>query len=824
MSRDAVRPLPGPQQGSLPSHEERYRKLLESSPDAIYVHVGNGRLAYANPAAARLLGVPSAADLIGRRVLDFVHPEYRALVASRVGQARTAGVLPEPPVVERLVAFDGRDLYVEITGSLIEFDGQPAVQVMLRDVSRRIRTEQALERREAILSAVAHSAELLLRSTDWQQSVGEVLATLGEAAQVSCVYLFQKHLSPTGQTVVSCRHEWVAPGVKPMLGSPYAQFVPLRQRGYGALEDSLSRGEPYSGTSEDVPGSENERPDRPAVHSFCIVPVMVDDDWWGYVGFDVRGRRREWHASERDALLAAAGLLGAAIRRQYAEDAHRESEARFRGVFDASQEAIVILDTNHTVLYANPAALNAMQTPVRQAEDRPLAEVLAHLPERLDVWQARLERAARLGHPISDAEHYRRRGREVFAEWSVIPLGNDQGRTYALALILRDVTEQRLAERALRESEERHRNLFESIGDAFFLFDEDLNLVDCNDSAQVLVGVHRDELPRPVERVARQILLPRGDLESFLLAALQSEGRQRAPGARTAGGDLDEETTYLDLVAYRVCVDGTNQVALLCRDVSEARRLDAALQRSRHLEGLARLASGVAHDYGNILAVIRGECELLEAMLPDGAPAREEAVAIRAMVDMGSSLTERLVAFGRGEDAHDRDAIVLLNGLVRHNEPLLQRLARANVTLTTDLADEPICVRGDDGQYARVLVNLVTNAREAMPHGGSILIRTGLRQITAARAAERDVAPGLYAFLEVGDTGRGIPPEDLDRIFEPYFTTKRAGTGAGLGLSVVLGIVRQAGGFVSVRSRAHKGTRFRVYLPALNLAEELPEG
>lgn len=933
----------------------RFRQVLDASPDAIYVHVGSGTIVYANPAAARLLEADRPEDLVGREVLAYIHPDDRERVGERIRRAQAERVLPESPVVEHLLTSGGRELHVEITGSLLEFDGGDAVQVILRDVTERTGMERALRRREAILAAVGQLAQALLRCTDWESCVADVLGTIGGASGVSRAYLVERHTVEGDGVGVRLCHEWVRPGAGAPVTAAARRPVSLNALGLDRVAELFGRGETFYCRVGDLRERERAGLRGMGIDSLFAVPVMVDDDWWGVLAFGASFGAGEWSAAERDVLAAAAGLLGACIRRQAMEEevrslgermrevlehsrdisyrldlrrlqfdyvspaverllgysademvganlreviarldegdrrrvlafvreyeergdllddaselefrwpradgrvlrlsdhrstvrdehgrpvavvgslrdvterqlaaeALRESEERFRGIFDASRETILLFDRDLRVLYANRAALEAAGADAESVLGRSFSAAFGHCTDRVALWEARLATAARRGQPVEFSEHYTVGDREVYAEWSIIPLKRTAGEVYALALVYHDVTEQRLSERALREGEDRFRRLFESMGDAYLLFDDQLRLVDCNETGEALFGITQDTLPVSADRVTERVSLVKGSVVGLLSEALKSGRRRRTGGATLRGPDEGTEATYLDLVAYRIRFGGAPHVALLCRDVSESRRLEAELHRARHLESLGRLASGVAHDFGNLLGVIRGECELLETMLPEDTTVRHEVEAIEQMVAIGASVTRRLIAFGKGEELQEE--ILQLNALVRHNEGLLRRLARSDVDVRLEFSKDPIYLFGDEGQIARILVNLTTNARDAMPQGGRIRIRTAIQDLRAVRARQLGVKPGPYAVIEVADTGEGIPERDIDRIFDPYFTSKAQGAGAGLGLSVVYGIVTRAGGTISVTSREGRGTRARVYLPAIDPADILSD-
>lgn len=257
-------------------------------------------------------------------------------------------------------------------------------------------------------------------------------------------------------------------------------------------------------------------------------------------------------------------------------------------------------------------------------------------------------------------------------------------------------------------------------------------------------------------------------------------------------------------------------------DLTETKRLERYLFEAQKLEAVGRLAGGIAHDFNNLLTAILGQCYALERHLPDpDHPARAAIQEIDRAAEKASRLTKQLLAFSRQQVLEPRP--VLLNGIVSEMEEMIRRLAGESVDVSLELHPEAGLIEADPTQIERVLINLVLNARDAMPQGGRLRLVT--LRCSADEAACRRVPglrPGKYAVLVVEDTGIGMDEATLSRIFEPFFTTKPAGKGTGLGLSTVYGIVQQLGGVISVTSQPGEGTRFEIYFPQLDTATPVP--
>jgi len=254
-------------------------------------------------------------------------------------------------------------------------------------------------------------------------------------------------------------------------------------------------------------------------------------------------------------------------------------------------------------------------------------------------------------------------------------------------------------------------------------------------------------------------------------------------------------------------------------DVTDRKTLEERLQQAQKLEAVGSLAGGIAHDFNNLLTVICGYAEMILGRLKPEDPVRGSAAEIKKAGDRGASLTHQLLAFSRKQVVEPR--ILDLNAVFLDMKPMLHRLLPANIKLVARLAENPASVRADPGQVEQVIVNLVVNARDAMPSGGQLTVDIRNEYLDEfVRDVHPDAEPGSYVALGVTDTGIGMSPETKARIFEPFFTTKELGKGTGLGLSTVYGIVKQAGGSIWVYSEPNLGTTFKVYLPQVAAASE----
>ena len=267
-------------------------------------------------------------------------------------------------------------------------------------------------------------------------------------------------------------------------------------------------------------------------------------------------------------------------------------------------------------------------------------------------------------------------------------------------------------------------------------------------------------------------------------------------------------------------------------DIDDRKRLEEEFRHAQRMESVGRLAGGVAHDFNNLLGVISGYTELTLASLPDESPVRHDLEQVQLASQRAADLTGQLLAFSRRQIL--RPKVLDLNMHLHNLEKMLRRLVGEDVEIALQLEQGLGKIYVDPGQVDQVFMNLVVNARDAMPYGGTLKISTESTELLARHAVlSESLKPGPYVAVTVADTGVGMDAETVQRIFEPFFTTKEQGKGTGLGLATVYGIVQQSGGLITVRSTPGKGTEFKILLPIVGdvlpnlgdtLTNHLPHG
>jgi len=384
-----------------------------------------------------------------------------------------------------------------------------------------------------------------------------------------------------------------------------------------------------------------------------------------------------------------------------------------------------------------------------------------------------------------------------------------------------DITERKRTERTLKESERRYRQIHNTAFDAMIVSDTGDRIIDCNPSAEAIFGYQRDEL-----------------IGMELVRLMPEQYRQRHKegvkwfldtGVSTIQGKVVEieglrknrEVFPIELVVNSFTIGGEINFTGTIRDITERKRsemekerLQARINQAQKMEAIGRFAGGIAHDFNNVLTAIRGNAELALEDAERSGPLYHRLDGIILSVMLASKLTKQLLLFSRN---HPFELVLLdVNKVIEDLLIIITRLIGDEVSVRTELEPGVWPVNADEGSLEQVIMNLAVNARDAMPGGGTLFIKTESVVVSPGDSMLMPGSkPGEMVRITVRDTGVGMEKEVAERIFEPFFTTKEPGKGTGFGLAVVYGIVRQHGGWISVESAPGKGTTFLVYMPAL---------
>jgi PAS domain S-box-containing protein len=344
--------------------------------------------------------------------------------------------------------------------------------------------------------------------------------------------------------------------------------------------------------------------------------------------------------------------------------------------------------------------------------------------------------------------------------------------------------------------------------------EESLQFIQVNEATVQQYGYAAEEF----SRMSMLDLLPEEQRE-----ALRSHQREEAALVRfqrvCKHRRKDGKVFEAEIVSHQFEYAGRKVRLVVAQDISERHILEQQLRQAQKMEAVGRLAGGVAHDFNNLLMVIKGHTELLMNALPADDGASRKIMQIDRAADRATALTKQLLAFSRMQVLQPR--VINLNSVVEEMGKLLPRLIGEDVELRIQTARDLGTIRADASQMEQIIMNLVVNARDAMPKGGRLLIETSNAELDGAyNLTHPIVKPGQYVLLAVSDTGTGMDADTQAHIFEPFFTTKEAGKGTGLGLATVYGVVKQSGGFIWVYSEVGKGTSFKIYFPRVDQPED----
>ena len=524
------------------------------------------------------------------------------------------------------------------------------------------------------------------------------------------------------------------------------------------------------------------------------------------------GKKRfiRWQNSRLGSSERFSGTISYGIditERVLAENALSESEHQYRSLVEQSCDPIYVLEQGSMrLVLVNPAweRLLGYSSAEALSSDFGLLSIVA--PESRPLILERVAQRSRALplDPIYEFRAVTRDGRNLDLEASdteIVWRG-----VQAVQGMYRDISANKEAERRLRLSD----RILQRVGALVMAADSTGRVSYAGPSAEEMLGYEPAQLL--------------GDgWWNLVHSDPEERQRQRELRAGIARGEIPlPKAPYEQLLQHR---DGTSRWILwqdtlgpeglvfgVGQDITERKRLEGQLRQAQKMEAVGRLAGGIAHDFNNLLTAIKGYSELILDSLSYADPLRKEMEEISKAGDRAANLTRQLLAFSRKQVL--RPMMLDLNAVVADISKLIQRLIGEDIELVSSLQPGLGCVKADAGQIEQVILNLALNARDAMPHGGKLSIRTSDITLDKTEARKRTgMRPGRYVRLTLSDTGSGMDSQTLAHLFEPFFTTKEVGSGTGLGLSTAYGIIKQSGGYIYAVSEVGRGSTFEIYLP-----------
>ena len=489
-------------------------------------------------------------------------------------------------------------------------------------------------------------------------------------------------------------------------------------------------------------------------------------------------------------------------------EARKEAEERYRAIFEQCPDAIDILDPE-TMKFAD---FNTVaHTRLGYTRDEYAALALFDIIEGFSP-EKFAEDVRILDEKGSATFEFRDRTKTGELRDALVSVRRLvlNGRLMSQSVV-KDITEWKRMEAALRESEKKYRTLFEASKDAILIYDNMGRILDVNRSGVELFGYTKEELLSldPVK------LYCNPEDGKWLWQKLLDEGLVSDYEVEMNRKDGDKIIIHLSVSIIRDDEGNISGHRGIARDVTERRKLEQQLMQAQKMESIGLLAGGVAHDFNNLLTAISGYGQIVQDCIPADDELLQESIdQVLNASERAAELTRSLLAFSRKQLINPKP--VLIETIIGNASKLIQRVIGEDIEFSTSFSDKEMLVMADVGQLSQVMMNMATNARDAMPYGGCLRISTCEVVVEKGSEAEYDLpAPGRYALISVSDTGLGIDEKSLGRIFEPFFTTKEVGKGTGLGLAMSYGAVKQHNGSILVKSEPGNGTTFSIYLPLI---------
>jgi PAS domain S-box-containing protein len=767
---------------ALRQSEAHFRALFEQAPEAYYLTDIQGRFLEVNGAAETLTGCRRA-DLMGKSILaiDLLAVEDRPRAETL--HARSTAGEPTGPDELTLLKPDGMRIHVEISTSPFRLGDQVLVLGIARDVTARRQAERALRESEERYRNLVENIEELICTHDLS---GRVL-TVNRSLIQNMGY--ERPEDFVGRSLA----EFLAPPVCDRFRE-YLTAIARDGRASGIMKVVTRQGEERELEFSTILGRDS--------HGGLVA--------WG-VSRDVTERRR----AEQEIRILNEQLEQ---RVQQRTQELRVSQQRFEALARIAPVGIYRTDRWGQITYVNDTWCRIHGVSPEEGMGVGYFDLL-HPDDRqrfLTPWP-RNEADPQLFD--FEGRLKRRDGSIVWIMVRMVPQYSEAGQPVGSVGTVTDITALRLAE----EEQRKLASLVENSPDLVAVSEVDGHLVYLNTAGRRLVGL--GDLDDVRSRTLLDLVPPDGRAfaESTIISAVLEQGSWEGEmQLRQFGRDEAVDVAGRGFLIREPASAEPRFLALVARDVVERKRAEAALRdrdeqlrQSQKMEAVGRLAGGIAHDFNNLLTVILGRSELALSSLAPNDPGRRDLEAIKTTAERAAALTWQLLAFSRGQVLQPR--VVDLHVVVGNVVPMLRRLIGEDIEIHTVAGAALGGVKVDPGQIEQVIVNLAVNARDAMLHGGRLVIATANAVLGEDSAGTLgSILPGSYVILSVSDTGIGMDEETRLRVFEPFFTTKPQGKGTGLGLSMVYGIVQQHAGAITVESAPGHGATFRIYLPQVD--------
>jgi PAS domain S-box-containing protein len=758
---------------ALRQSENKYRLLFQTSPDLIAQIDKEGRFITANPAMTDSFGI-SAEELIGKTFFEVMPPD---IAQHRLEMVRKA--LKEDRIQNFEDERDGKYYYNLFVPVKISEQEEATVQVIARDITESKQMQNQLLESER-------------KYRDLVENMAEGLITIDEQKIVTLVNSKICHMLEFKP------EEMVGKNIFDFFDSKNQKI--LKQELVKRPEGTFSR---YEITFTTKSGKQ--------------IPVLIS----GAPNFDEKGRFRGSYANVLDF-----------TERKQAEEALRQSEEKYRLITETTSDLISLhtFDLNASYTYVSPsikriAGYEPEELLGKSAFDFIHPDDRKDLLKILETYIGYMFKNLMSGKKLEFTETIEYRFKHKSGKWIYLQsVGNTLGKQ--LLFVSRDVTQRVQMEASLRENEERYRSVVENSAMGIFVIDDNYTFEFVNQRLGQILGYNESEI---IGHKFMEFLAP----ESIELVQDRYQHRQKGEAVPTnyefevirKDGERRQVEIYSNVVKD---TDGKNHTIAQILDITERVKTEAErdslasqLHQAQKMEAIGRLAGGIAHDFNNILTIILGYSQMALMNLQPDQKFYSQFQKINDAARRSANMIGKMLAFSRQQNAEPQR--LNLNTHLESTKGLLEKIVREDIRMSFIPGARLHDIYLDPTQFDQIIMNLVVNARDAMPKGGTLIIETANFTCDSEYSLKHHgFQPGNYVMISVSDTGCGMDKETLEHIFEPFFTTKGEGEGTGLGLATVYGIIKQNNGFINVYSEPGKGATFKIYFPVYEGQDEKP--
>jgi PAS domain S-box-containing protein len=803
---------------ALRESEERYRSFIENAPVGMFMINTRGEFIYGNRKLLEMTGYKKK-DWLTKPFHSIIHPDDLGVVLEKL-QKRIAGKGTTEPFEIRIYHASGKTLWIKIISeSFYETDrtGEKrivGIQSFVEDITERKQAEEALMQEtefRRVLGAIANEF-ITVSPASIDKGIDRALQVIGSfvKADRSYVILFDFQAGTVTNT-----HEWCKEGIDPQIkalqGLPIEMFEWVIDR----LSDLQVVQIPKVADMPEEAMEAKKEFEAEGIQSMLLVPLVSKGTCIGTIGFDFVAQERICSEIEVRLLQMSGATLSNALDRKHAEEALLESEEKYRTILENIEDGYFEVDIAGNFTFFNDSVCRILG----YSRDELVGMNNRQYTDEVNAKKlySTFNKVFSTENPEKgfDWEIIRRNGDKRHVEASVSLRKDTDGQTIGFRGVARDVTERKYVEKVLENEKEKFRILVEESPLGVALIGGEGRYRYVNPKFKEIFGYSLEEIPTGREWFSKAF--PDSSYRAQVISIWMNDKKKAEKGEpRVRKFSVTCKNGTKKTVNFRLVTMETGEQFVIYEDITGKELLEAKLQQAEKMEAIGALAGGVAHDLNNILAGIISYPELILTDLPKDSALRKPLFTIQKSGERAAVIVQDLLTLARRGVSISE--VVNLNGIIsdQMKNPEFQKLVsfHPHVQVETRFENDLLNIKGSATHLSKSIMNLVSNAAEAMPDGGKVLISTENRYVDTPLRGYDHIEQGEYATVTVSDTGIGISREDIGKIFEPFYTKKMMGrSGTGLGMAVVWGTVKDHKGYVEVESNEGKGTTFTLYFP-----------